>query len=549
VKIPAVAYIRMSSDKQDASPGQQRDELAKLEAKEGYRIIREYCDEGISGDATEKRTDFLRMREDATTKRDFKAVLCWDQDRFGRFDALDAGYWIKPFRDAGVRLHTVAQGRIDWEDFQGRIMFAFQQEAKHEFLRSLARNITRGKRDKARLGRWQGGKAPYGYRIGEDGRLALGDPIEVGWVKEMFRLYAGGLISLRGLVRLMSEQTGRLSRPWSINFVLGIFRNPLYCGRQTWNWNSRAKYSHVRGGDVCKAPKREAFQVTNDPADRIEVPRPDLALVDVQTWEVVQKRLSENRKKTSPNGVNVYLFAGLIKCGDCGRPMHGRLHRGKQTYRCSRYIKIGKKGCFCNEIAEATLFPAVRDALEDKFLLPVHWVALKNQVRKAVSADAQVAEITRLREEADRLRKQLEREAERWLQATPTVAAILAPKLEERQKQLTALESRIAAAADVPAADVDKTLNTVKEHLEQLNRIWRPPFPPAEQAAILRSILSEVRVEFSHRQTEKTVRNTPVAFTLGFRPDVIKCPVVRSVLTSRAENENGLSPAKRIKYQ
>ena len=52
-----------------------------------------------------------------------EAVLCWDQDRFGRFDPLEAGYWIKPLRDAGIRLETVAQGRIDWEDFAGRIIF------------------------------------------------------------------------------------------------------------------------------------------------------------------------------------------------------------------------------------------------------------------------------------------------------------------------------------------------------------------------------------------------------------------------------------------
>jgi len=105
---PAVAYYRMSDDRQDTSIPEQRPEVEALAAKNGYRIVREYLDEGISGDDTEKRQGFLRMLRDAKEQGNFKVILCWDQDRFGHFDALEAGYWIKPLRDAGVRLETVA---------------------------------------------------------------------------------------------------------------------------------------------------------------------------------------------------------------------------------------------------------------------------------------------------------------------------------------------------------------------------------------------------------------------------------------------------------
>ena len=50
--INAVAYVRMSSDKQEASPKQQRDEITKLAQREGYSVIRWYTDEAVSGDAT-----------------------------------------------------------------------------------------------------------------------------------------------------------------------------------------------------------------------------------------------------------------------------------------------------------------------------------------------------------------------------------------------------------------------------------------------------------------------------------------------------------------
>ena len=111
--IPAVSYIRMSSGKQEASPDQQRAEVKKLAERHGCKILREYFDSAISGDATDRRKGFLEMHRAACNGRDFEVILCWDQDRFGRFDSIEAGYWIKPLRDAGVRLITVLDRQID----------------------------------------------------------------------------------------------------------------------------------------------------------------------------------------------------------------------------------------------------------------------------------------------------------------------------------------------------------------------------------------------------------------------------------------------------
>jgi DNA invertase Pin-like site-specific DNA recombinase len=122
----AVLYLRMSSDDQEQSIPSQRVELTKYAAKKGYTVVGEYLDEAISGDSTEKRSGFLAMRESAGSGQ-FAVILCWDQDRFGRFDPLDAGYWIYPFRRGGVRLETIAQGKIDWEDLTGQLIYSVNQ--------------------------------------------------------------------------------------------------------------------------------------------------------------------------------------------------------------------------------------------------------------------------------------------------------------------------------------------------------------------------------------------------------------------------------------
>ncbi|MCH8853285.1 MAG: recombinase family protein [Planctomycetes bacterium] len=76
--VPAVAYYRMSSKKQDKSIDAQRTEVEKLAEKDGYRIIRwkPYVDEGISGAESEKRPGFQRLIQDATERDDFEVILC-----------------------------------------------------------------------------------------------------------------------------------------------------------------------------------------------------------------------------------------------------------------------------------------------------------------------------------------------------------------------------------------------------------------------------------------------------------------------------------------
>ena len=83
----AVAYYRMSTLLQDKSIDDQRTHVTKYAKRHGYAILREYKDEGISGDDAINRAGFLQMISDAQ-KEGFTTILCWDQDRFGRFDSL-----------------------------------------------------------------------------------------------------------------------------------------------------------------------------------------------------------------------------------------------------------------------------------------------------------------------------------------------------------------------------------------------------------------------------------------------------------------------------
>ena len=220
----------MSSAGQDQSIPAQRAELEAYAKKHGYEIVGEYLDEAISGDDTERRAGFLRMREDAQ-RGEFDVVLCWDQDRFGRFDQLDAGYWIYPFRQAGVRLETIAQGAIDWEDLTGQLIYSVNQMGKAQFIRDLARNTCRGILSSARDGRaGTGGPSPYGYRSRDGVVSIVTDEAEV--VQWIFHEYLKPGASLMGIAAKLNRR--RVSPPrgkvWRSSSVRAILRRQKYCG-------------------------------------------------------------------------------------------------------------------------------------------------------------------------------------------------------------------------------------------------------------------------------------------------------------------------------
>lgn len=162
--IPAVVYLRMSSDGQEGSIEQQRPAVIRYAADKGYRIVRYYVDDGKSGSKeVEKRTDFQRLLLDATKKKDFEAVLCWDANRFARLDTIDGAFAKQILRSQGVFLDTVKEGKIDWREPFDRMKDFMLSEAGNAYSRSLSGDTVRGRQKYLTEGYWPFGAVPYGY--------------------------------------------------------------------------------------------------------------------------------------------------------------------------------------------------------------------------------------------------------------------------------------------------------------------------------------------------------------------------------------------------
>jgi DNA invertase Pin-like site-specific DNA recombinase len=443
--IPVALYLRMSTDVQEHSIPDQRKALVTFAGQHKYKIVAEYLDEGISGDRTEKRAGFLQMIADCG-KGKFQRILCWDQDRFGRFDPLEAGYWIQPMRAAGVMLHTIAQGLIDWSQFESRILYSLAQEGKHAFLRDMSRNVIRGLARHCKDGQWHG-HVPIGYEKGPDGRLVLGDPTEIAAVREAYRLrlLGFGYRNIANRLNASGAPTPMPGKPWQMSAVRDLLTRETYLGVWAFGKKPTGKYNWMVNGEVAKAEKgRKPVPI------RMEGNHP--AIIDQATWDAAQSVRASKPKPRARGCDGGAALSGLVYCGVCGAVMHARSMAGhptttKAVYICSTNMATG--GCGYCSFGQKDLLAGILEMIREKVLLESvdeleKWIAKKLKAKKSVPT---VDNRANLAKRLAKLNAQIFTAVERMT----TVHERLVPELE--QKLLALQDERESVTAELSRPD------------------------------------------------------------------------------------------------
>ena len=523
----ATLYLRMSSDKQETSIESQRIELTRYAKTHGYDIVAEYLDRAISGDDTRKRTGFLRMRDDCSTGR-FDFVLCWDQDRFGRFDLIEGGYWITPFREAQVRLETIAQGKIDGEDLVGQLIYSVNKMGKAQFLRDLSRNTTRGLLSYAREARsGTGGRTPYGYRV-ENGEVTIveSEAKIVRWIFAAF-IEPGG--SLRGIAGELNRRkvpppntkrgiAKKTSGVWRNSSVRAILERRKYTGSFVHGARNGGRYHAMRDGEII--PRRKSDKFTDaEPVIHANKFKP---IIGQQTFDKAQARLRTNKTRTSPRSARQYVFAGLIKCGDCNGAMTG-LRSKAPRYRCLLYHQSGRGSCYCNSIDEAPLVSVIVDKIRSKYLSDSALARLRKALEKEQERSRpRPRDLSRLRKEIEALDHKIDLGAERILEAPTEIVSTLYRKLEEYKSErdrlsrdLEALSRHETNGTGKDDKEIDRAIKALRTLSKALNRA-----KPEDTKELLGSIVSKIELYFDHQETKAGRKTSKFSHGLIYiRPD------------------------------
>ena len=198
-------------------------------------------------------------------------------------------------------------------------------------------------RNKGMSGQRLGGIVPYGYIKGEGGQLLI-DEETAPVVKLIFQLCVEGHGTGK-IARMLKEReiptpgtinfqrTGRTSRyhpdapcTWREETISGILAQDAYLG-QTTNF----KYS--------KPSFKSKKTVLNPPEKRMTFENTHPAIIDPDTWEIVQKNREQRRRPMKHDEIG--LFSGLAICSGCGKRLyHCRatsLKHEQESYTCGTY--------------------------------------------------------------------------------------------------------------------------------------------------------------------------------------------------------------------
>jgi hypothetical protein len=466
----------------------------------------------------------MQLLKDASRGRDFSVILCDDKDRFGRFDSIDHGYYVKPLRDAGLRLETVAQGKIDWNTFAGRITDAALQEAKKTESLATSRRVMTRMLMKAKRGQWTGGFAPYGFDLADDPelgkRLVLGDPRKVRVIKLIFEWYAYRGHSMEDIrkeldARCVLDPHGRTT--WNKCTIRAILRNRKYVGDMVWNTRHEGKYSDFAADQVKTSDRRIKRRNRNPEDDWVVVPQIHEAIVDRQTFEDAQARIIENRKRKTPlpRGGD-FILSDLLICGHCGARMGACNNYGLKIYYCSTYARNGKGSCGYNRIREDKLVPCIVNKLLASALDKEAFDRLRTEMRQQLDTEAVEVpdQVKDLRQRIGQLDQNIAKGGYNITIAEPEDMMAISQNLKAmRLERIKLIGELDRLDRDVKRVDAEETLRTVEEQLWQLRESLAAADPRLVRES-LRQMVGKVEVWFTHKPS-KAGKLTKSTFARG----------------------------------
>lgn len=326
-----------------------------------------YSDDGYTG-TNFNRPDFKRMIKDVKSGK-INCILVNDLSRFGREHSKMARYtdFILPSHNCGFVSKNESVDTIRDDNDIMYLKNVFNEMYAHD----VSKKVKAVKLNSALKGDYVAGKTPYGYKRNPDDKHKLiVDNEVVSIVKQIFQYRAKGY-SYRKIAITLNEQNipcpsvhkkyNRHGKFWTDSVVKSILTNEAYIGNTV---QQKTTYISFKNRKV----------VHKDESEWVKVENTHEAIIDNDTWEIVQEINSKAYKPRTQNDGDIALFSGLLKCADCGFAMRCRKEKMQKkdnsihfyrAYSCGSYSNAGKKACSSHWISEKTLIDFVTKEIQE----------------------------------------------------------------------------------------------------------------------------------------------------------------------------------------
>ena len=471
-KTKVYIYTRVSTSMQidGYSLDAQKERLTKYAEGNDMVIAGEYSDEGKSGKNIAGRVDFQRMLNDIACKKDgVEYVLVFKLSRFGR-NAADTLTSLQFMQDYGVNLISVEDG-IDSSKEAGKLMVHVLSAVAEIERENILVQTMEGRKQKAREGKWNGGFAPYGYKL-VDGELIIEED-EAEAIRIIFDKFVHTNLGYNGVVNYLNNngikkkarQNGYLTQ-FTTSTVKAILDNPVYYGKIAYGRRKTTKIEGTRNEYHVVAQKE--FDVYDGRHK---------AIVDEQLWKDVQakRRATASKLEKKHDVDHEHVLSGLVKCPVCGAGLYGNVKRAKRkdgsyyktyfSYACKhRLNKDGHKCDYHKQWSEEKVDNAVSEIIRKLVNNPRFSEVMKTKINTSVDTSEAEKELAN----AKKVLKQLIGTKDKIILQIDTLDILdknYDRKYDDLQKRLDTIYDKIGDAEDLVSETEDKLSNIQKDKI------------------------------------------------------------------------------------
>lgn len=368
-------YIRLSREDGDKAESESVENQKKLicnfiKGKDEFVLYDIYIDDGFTG-TNFNRPSFQRMIADIDAGK-VNCVIVKDLSRFGR-DYIDTGRYLERyFPDNEVRFISITDNIDSFKQSYDMLM-PIKNIFNEQYARDISKKVHASMTTKQKNGEFIGAFACYGYKKSPtDKNKLIVDEYAAEVIRKIFRLYIAGhgkiriasILNEEGIVcpseykKLNGENYRNCNRLkstsyWTYSTIDRILQNQMYIGNM------------VQGKTIQKMRGRAKPQ---DKENWIIVKGTHEPVIDDETWNQAQNLLKRRTRNLDLNS-NMSIFAGFLKCGDCGRALvrkNGTSEHGTHTinYYCGTYVRSGRQFCTPHPMPYSVLERIIMDDLK-----------------------------------------------------------------------------------------------------------------------------------------------------------------------------------------
>lgn len=421
-------YIRLSQEDSDNGEGKQESNSVTsqktlinefVEENDDLSVFDTYVDDGFSGTDFD-RPGFQRMMEDMKDKN-INCIIIKDLSRLGR-NHYEAGNYIeKVFPLFNIRFISI-NDRIDsYKDPSSvnTMLVPFKNLMNDEYARDTSTKIKSALNSRKKKGEFIGAFPSYGYVKDEnDKHKLIIDEESADIVRKIFewkvneglgnlaichRLNDMGVLNPTGYKRKKLNQNYNNSKmkeedySWCPSTVRNILKNDVYIGNVT---QGKRKVKSYKIHKVEQVPEHEWITVEDMHEPIIEKELFNKA----QGLRQVDTRVQDTGYLS--------MWAGILKCADCGRAMHKKNCKNKsgtvyEYYICGTYRKKSNKLCTKHTLKIEELENSVLEAIKLHIELLIDTENILDQVNKSKTKQLPNANMDSIKEAKEKEIKRL----------------------------------------------------------------------------------------------------------------------------------------------